>query len=370
MSDTDSAELGRRVRETRVRRGLTQQDLASAAHLERTVISKIEAGTRKVAALELADIANALEVRMATFFESPLPAVVSHRSAQGLDTVDSQIDHVLQSIADDVQLVCDLHDIAVPHPQKPWDVPSNGAEAEEMAQRARSILSLDQTSPFLSFSRRAAELGLLVFSKDLGVDTADGGTILLRDRGVSLINSANKVGRRRLVAAHELAHFLTADEYTVDWSVVSESTRTESQFDRFARALLLPREGLSQRWADQLNHSDLRTAAVVTAGVFHVDMSTLARRLEDLDMLSGSQASEIRSVRTTASDMVEHDLHPGSELDGASQPHAYQLAVIELVRQERISRERALDLLWHTFSEEDLPQPRTRTESEIWKYVS
>jgi len=370
MVGIHSAELGSRVRETRLRKGLTQQELAELIHLERTAVNKIETGGRKVAALELADIATALGVRMASFFEEPLPAVVSHRSSQGLDTVDSQIDQVLQSIADDVQLVSGLQPIQSHLPQQAWSVPHSGQEAENIADRVRGVLSLDPVDPFLSISRRAAELGLLVFSKELGVDTAEGGTILLQEGGVSLINSSNKVGRRRLAAAHELAHFLTADEYTVDWRVASDSTQTESNFDRFARALLMPRKGVSQLWSEHADRSGLRTAAVVTAGTFHVDMSTLARRLDELGIVNSSQASDVRGVRTRGADMIEHDLHPGNELEGTSQPRAFQLAVIDLVRHERISRERALDLLWHTLADDDLPQPRTRGENEIRKYVS
>lgn len=370
MTEPESSALGRRVREARLRKGLTQQELAEDIHLERTVVNKIESGTRKVTALELADIALALDTRMSSFFRDPVQAVVSHRSSHGLDTADSQIDQLLQSLADDVQLIDGLGDLSAPLPQDPWEVPRTGEDAEEMAQKVRDLLSIDPSTPFTGISRRAEELGFLIFSQDLGIDTADGGTLLLPRGGISLINSANKVGRRRLAAVHELAHFLTADDYTIDWRVDSDALDRERQFDRFARALLLPDAGIRPLWSRLRSQSDVRTAAVIVGGRYYVDMSTLARRLTDLQIEDGVPAAEVRTVRTTRSDIIEHDLHPSDEFSGTTQPRAYQMAVIELVRHERISRERALDLLWDTLSDEDLPRPRTRGESEIWQYVS
>jgi hypothetical protein len=53
-------------------------------------------------------------------------------------------------------------------------------------------------------------------------------------------------------------------------------------------------------------------------------------------------AAEVRTVRTTRGGLVEHDLHPGQEFAGATQQQACQLAVLGMVREERISREHVL----------------------------
>ena len=68
----------------------------------------------------------------------------------------------------------------------------------------------------------------------------------MREGGVCLVNSHNKVGRRRLALAHELGHYLLQDEYTVDWRVTDGGVGLESRLDRFARALLLPAQGLRE----------------------------------------------------------------------------------------------------------------------------
>ena len=90
---------------------MSQQDLATAVGLERTMVNRIEGGQRKVTALELASIADALGTRMQSFFTEPAPALVSHRSAQGLDTTESAVDHLLAELLADVEFLHGLHPI-------------------------------------------------------------------------------------------------------------------------------------------------------------------------------------------------------------------------------------------------------------------
>jgi len=105
---------------------------------------------------------------------------------------------------------------------------------------------------------------------------ADAGTILLRQGGVCLINSHNKVGRRRLALAHELGHYLIADDYTIDWRVADQhASDIEARLDRFGRVLLLPETGVRSSWARAFETHDLREAAVLVASDYRVDMATL-----------------------------------------------------------------------------------------------
>ncbi|CED91543.1 XRE family transcriptional regulator [Actinomyces succiniciruminis] len=370
MGEITPESLGLRIREARARAGISQQHLGEQVGLERTAVNKIEAGTRKVSALELSDIARALRVRMAAFFEEPVAAVVAHRSSQGLDTVDSQIDALLADLADEVRLVHSLRPLTVAALTEAWERPDSEEKAEAMAARARGLLSYDQAEPVRAIQNHLAAVGLLVFTRPLGADTADAGTILIDGLGVCLVNSTQRVGRRRLAAAHELGHFLVKDAYTVDWRVADADEPMESRLDAFARAFLLPREAVTARWTEIAERSGTRTAAVVVGSEYRVDMSTLARRLSDLGVVSASEAGDIRAVRTTQADMIEFDLHTTEELAGTTQPRAFQRAVLELVREEEISRERAADLLWGLVDVEDLPAPRPRERTAIWEYVS
>lgn len=380
MADIDARTLGERIREARKRVDMSQEDLGRAVGLERTVVNKIEGGVRKVAALELSDIAAALGVRMFTFFEEPTPALVSHRSSQGLDTVDSQIDALLATLASEVEFITTLgaHELGLDGAdavtQAGLTPPSNNSEAEELAAKARALMGLPPDEPIPQLSDRVANIGLLAFSRDIGKDTADAGTILLRRGGVTLVNSHMKVGRRRLALAHELGHYLIADDYTVDWRVAAHSDHAgpiESRLDRFARALLLPRAAVSRKWREKVDLHEERGASILLASEFRVDMGTLATRLKELDLADGETIGSVRGFRTTQADIVEMNLHvPLEELDGTTVPRNFARAVLQLVRDECISRDRALELLQGTFDEADLPRIRVRRSDEIWNFVS
>ena len=251
-------------------------------------------------------------------------------------------------------------------------MPTSNAEAEKLAVVARSELDVPPDGPCERLADKVTKLGLLPFSLDLGVDTADAATVLLRHGGIAVINGANKVGRRRLALAHELGHYLVADEYTVDWRVAEnqESERRENLFDRFARALLLPRESLVGDWEKFTQENDVRTAAVRIASCYRVDMSTLARRLVEAGIASNSDAANIRSIRTTRVDIVDFDLVVSDELAPPVLPREYERAVLRLYRSEMLSAARTVGLLFDTWPEDALPELPMRTENDMWELIS
>lgn len=59
-------QFGERVRELRLRRGLTQEDLAFKSGLHRTYIGMIERAEKNVTILNLQKLANALDVSLPT----------------------------------------------------------------------------------------------------------------------------------------------------------------------------------------------------------------------------------------------------------------------------------------------------------------
>lgn len=377
MSDLDAKTLGTRIREARERAGISQGSLAEDAGLDRTAINKIEAGMRKVSALELSDIAISLGVPMASFFRAATPALVAHRMDQDQDVADSKIDRLIEAVATDVEF---LHPLA---PQElgitsvdvtlnaaGFQTPASMSDADELAVAARRLVGMKGSEPAHDLVGLVGRAGLLAFSTDLGVDAADAATILLRTGGVSLVNSHNKVGRRRLALAHELGHYLARDQYTVDWRVADHGNKDiEARLDRFARAFLLPETDLRAAWRHN-EHRDLRDIAVILGSQFRVDMSTLARRARELDIVDAQRADTIRMVRTGKSDFIDFGLHMDAEMEGTTLPVPFQRAVLKLVRDERISRERALDLLKETYTDADLPPIRSRREDELWNFVS
>jgi Zn-dependent peptidase ImmA (M78 family) len=257
-------------------------------------------------------------------------------------------------------------------PFEPFDQPEAAAQAVHLAEEARVLLELERVGPITDLVSPLATFGLLAFSRDLGADAPDAATTLLGTGAVSVVNSYRAVGRRRLALVHELGHYLLADEYTVDWRVGAwtDAHRTEWLIDAFARAFLLPAESLNEGWVELRTRESARDAAVRIASEYRVDMSTLAARLSDLDLVDSEELSHVRSATTTRADIIEHDLVVAHDLEGTTLPRRYEKAVLALYRAERISADRAVDLLHATIDEAGLPPLPPVAESEIWKYTS
>lgn len=368
----DAETMGQRVAEARSRAGLTQAELAAMIPLDRSSLAKIERGSRRISAMELARVADALDTRIEWFIEDAPAAIVSRRNVQDPGASSPRIDLMVERVAREVEFVGQhLGRLVLPTtPEKP--PPTTRDQAEALASNTRTLLGDDPQGPLVAMVEKVSTLGLLVFSWDLGADSADAATILLQSGGVAIINGERKVGRRRLALAHELGHYLVADEYTVDWRIAEQDVgQRESLLDQFARALLLPAAGVGRDWRSRLSDGDdLRTAAVRLASSYRVDMATLARRLRELDIIGPADAGEIRMVRTTRADIVDLDLVvEKDELAPPGLPRAYERAVLDLYRSETVSAARALDLLLGTWDEGALPVLPKRAESEIWQYT-
>lgn len=351
---------------------MTQADLSASVALDRSGLAKIENGSRRVSALELARIAAALHERIEWFFRAAPPAVISHRNLEEPGAASPAIDRLIETVARHVEFVTGR--VGQTWPNAPdLTRPGTAAEAEETAVRARDLLGADPGGPVSGLAERMAAQGLFAFSFDLGTDAADAASLLLREGGVAVVNGARQVGRRRLALAHEFGHFLFADEYTVDWRIAEQDGTEgwESRLDRFARAFLLPEAGLREEFGRlKKEHRDLRTIAVILGSSYQVDMSTLARRMTEIGLVSSTDAGLVRSVRTGRADIVELNLVVKHELEPPCLPKPYVKSVLSLYRGSDVSAARAVDLLFDTWAEDELPAVPVLPENAIWEFVS
>jgi Zn-dependent peptidase ImmA (M78 family)/DNA-binding XRE family transcriptional regulator len=364
----DAAELGQRIAAARRDAGLTQAECAARAGLHRSALAKIETGGRGVGAMELANIAEAVGARIEWLFNEAPAAVISRRRGRGSDAPSPSVDRMVERAARETEFLQSLG-VGLEMPPSPaFDFPASDEEAEAAAATARRLLGYGDDEPADNLARAAEGMGLLTFSLALGDEGADGASMLLTDGGVAVINGARAVGRRRLTLAHEIGHYVFADEYSTDWIVAhSPAEGLEARIDRFARALLLPRAALRERWR---GGDDTRTDAVLIASEYRVDMSTLAQRLAELDVAPAAEVRRVRQTRTRQADIVDHGLIVPVELEPPTMPEAYSKAVLRAYRGEEISAARALGLLFDTWDEEELPELPKLPHDAIWSFVS
>ena len=60
--------VGKRVKELRNKIGISQEELADTAQLDRTYITSVECGKRNISIVNIEKLANALDVTLAEFF--------------------------------------------------------------------------------------------------------------------------------------------------------------------------------------------------------------------------------------------------------------------------------------------------------------
>ncbi|EIJ42349.1 putative transcriptional regulator with C-terminal CBS domains [Beggiatoa alba B18LD] len=100
-------DIGRRIRQIRKEKGLTQTDLANALGFDRSFLSKIEAGTSDVTSSTLYEIAKYLDISVASLYgEEPSPPLEreTKRLSELLETLSPEeiaiIKKVMYAFAD------------------------------------------------------------------------------------------------------------------------------------------------------------------------------------------------------------------------------------------------------------------------------
>src|SRR5690606_11284804 len=97
----------------------------------------------------------------------------------------------LSELASDFEFLRDLSTAKLDGPdRKTWDAPMSPTEADELASQARELVGLRPHEPVPDISPLFERIGFYVFTRELGSDTADAGTLLFEDNsGVALLNS-------------------------------------------------------------------------------------------------------------------------------------------------------------------------------------
>lgn len=350
-------ELGKRVQAARQDLRLTQQELAAELGLDRTVVTKIEAGQRTVDSLELSQLARALRRPIGWFVTDPSPSVVSRRAERG-DAVRRE-DIQLESLALDVEQLIEMGMLDPPD-HAPVSIESiDKAEAAAASVRVSAKLSADE--PVWDIVAVVERLGLYAFVLNLDHDVAqhaEGSYVALRRGGVALIAAGSDSGRRRFTIAHELGHHILADEYAPEWVVGADgATEAEKVINAFAIHFLLPRRATERRWAEYKGAADPRSAAIEIAVEYGMSWSSTCAQLHRHGCLTHQALQDIAPRKPTRLDLIECELQIRNDVNAPLVPPGYAAAVVKALKKGKLGRNRALELLRGTITDRDLPAP-------------
>lgn len=344
-------EVGQRVAAARAARGLTQSELADEISLQRTALAKVEAGTRTLSSLELVRLASVLSRPIESFVAESLPAVVSNRAPESEST--RELDLIAQDFARDVQLLLDLDALKAVN-QDHAGVPETYEEIEQLAVDTRRAMG-SPDGPLLSMDAAAETLGLYVLIVELDPVGGEGAYVSLEGAGASVINGRQPSGRRRYTLAHEIGHHVMGDEYVTDWELDRPRDDTERRINAFAIHLLMPRQSIQRAWRDLGGQASPREAAIALAQDYRVSWSAVCGHLRNLSLIDRELADELRSTPPTKAEHLERGGVLYEDLVPPRVSPRFTQAALRAFRANKITGERAVELLRGEITEEDLP---------------
>lgn len=288
-----------RIKAARELLGLSQEELAGASGLSQALISQLERGNRTVTEVVLRAIAAGTGLPWSFFTKSPrmLPAdslrFRKYRTASPKDTARAR------------RTFTELFDVArelMEWAQQPSpDLPSRAEESvltaeriEELAEETRLALGLGLTEPIRHLTRTLERASIpiapIVFT-DLEGDEVDevaavghfGLSGQTGAKGRSAIAYFPSSGdRQRFTLAHELGHLiLHADN--------AATNGAEQEADRFAGALLLPRQAAIDVLSERLT---LRDFAALKAQ-WGVSIQALVMRAHHLGVIDDDRRTSL-----------------------------------------------------------------------------
>ena len=350
----DWSEVGERVRTARVAASLSQSELASAMGLDRTMIAKIESGTRRVDALELARLASSVGVPMGQFLDSP-PAVLSRRTIALTEDTETEVgresnllDIALQGWIRDLRQLIDLGFLA-PNPIVTDEgTAQSTTDARLTARRLRDQLRLGDR-PIDSLMSVCEEVGLFVLVTSL---RGEGASVVDGELGAAVVSVQGDPGRRRATAAHELGHLVLGDEYSSDLGVHASRADREAVIDTFAAELLLPITVFDQDV--EARNPITRDRLLYLAAHYRTSWSLALRQAEAAGIRT-IPARWTQSNPTRAEFLEAVGWTPQPDLAAVRVPPAFARAVMRAYRQGFVTGRRAVELMHGQIQESDLP---------------
>ncbi|WP_327048169.1 XRE family transcriptional regulator [Microbispora sp. NBC_01189] len=358
------ADLGERVRECRLAADMSQEQLAAALRLDRTMIAKIERGVRRVDALELAKLSSVLKVPL-TYFLAPSPLVVSRRAELADDTLTDaarqsyRLEVALSVWLADIRQMIDMGGFSPPGRERYPVAIQDAPDARRAALWVRDRLDLGR-GPIDSLMGVCERLGQLVAVVEV---PGEGASLVEDDLTVAVVSRQGDPGRRRATAAHELGHLIVGDEYSTDIGVHVSRDDREVMIDAFAAELLIPGEAFAAtvRRSEVVRREDL----VSLAARFRTSWSLTIRQAVASGVIDGNAAREMRRRNPTRAELMEAvGWAPQPDLETVRVPPSYAHAVVESFKRSLITASRAVELMRGQIVAADLP-PRDDAEPDL-----
>lgn len=285
--------------------GMSQQALAAAVDMDPTALSKALTGRRGFKSVEVALIAERLQVSTEVLLAddgaevAPRPALAA-RAPGGVSPVVAQAVSRAEQIRDVDALLNDLGypELSTPSLPPPPDVADPVRQGEILAEAARQRAGVadgdlpPEPDELAAWAEEAFGVDICMTALPAGLD---GLALTLGRLRLALVTSGVAATRQRFTIAHELCHLACGDgrELTIDEDLFGRHTPEETRANSFAAAFLMPAGAI--RAATEAGRID-EDQVVALLSRFRVSLDALAFRMHNLGAVDAAGRDRIRAL--------------------------------------------------------------------------
>lgn len=309
---TDTAQMLERIHTAMLAADINQAALAQELGLDKSAVSLLLKGRRKVSAAELGVIADALNVRVDDLLgrTTKAPQLLATAARLGQAADGGAIDVTLRRAKDLLETKNLLRRVMVaadrdPRPDfSPAVTNYNIGDGERAAAQLRELTGLgdapiDDVEEFIQS----------VFDVDVCLEpmTDDMYGLLISDTendvAIIFVNSDTRLGRQRFTAAHELGHLLFGDQELFLPEYKKARNPKETRANAFAAALLMPKQPLKDLAAKHLaasrDEAHLQALAAEVMNTFWVSLEATGYRLMNIGCITEAERVNLNSTKAT-----------------------------------------------------------------------
>lgn len=349
-------ELGRRISAARQEVGLSQAYLAEKIGIERSALSRIEAGKRGVDSLELYRLAEVLGKNLSYFVEPQTNFSVRFRAEAQANPKASKCLEKIEQLNNDYKFLLGF--------KRNEPLPGFDLDEQWPAFRGNFVTQATRAAAYvrdwLNLGDGAVDIfhffqdlpGILFLRLPLGEDSIDGCFAYDGQNALIAINTDFPESRQRFTAAHEFGHYLfdKSDSLVVDFDVLHDTNEVkEKRANAFAANFLAPLEGIHRF----MNQESAVTPEMFTHLQWHFGLSFEATiwRLVDAGYFKRDKAADWKnrfSNQTLAfrfgygSQLISEAKERGSTF----LPGRFESLAIGAFESGKISFERLAEMLW------------------------
>jgi Zn-dependent peptidase ImmA (M78 family)/DNA-binding XRE family transcriptional regulator len=269
---------GRRIKQARELRGLTQTELAVLAGVSQGLIGQAERGLRKPSEELMEKISEHTKFPVAFFSKDPVvefpPELLLFRSHADMTQFEETEARRYAELIVEMVLALQRHISAIP-----IKLPKlKGSSPDEAAAAVRKAFHLPANEPVVNLVREVEKLGVLVLAIPAELRGRDAFSVWSEDHPIIALIKGPSGARLRLNVAHELGHL-----------VLQHARITKAEEEReafaFASSLLMPEEAIRREVRLPVTLSSL--AALKPR--WRVSVQALVRRVKDLGIITDRQ---------------------------------------------------------------------------------